>query len=82
LASFKFNGTAVYFMTYGLPLPAPDTYQVTLDGQTETRSLRVNSDSERAQFMAYSRTGLDESREHQITISNPSSVNLNIDAFM
>ena len=82
LASFKFNGTAVYFISYGLPLPYPDRYQVTVDGQTETRSLRVNNDSERAQFMAYSRTGLDESSEHQITISNPFGVNLNVDAFM
>jgi hypothetical protein len=69
-------------MSYGLVAPAPDTYQVTLDGQTETRNLRVNADSERAQFMAYSRTGLDESMEHQITITNPFTVNLNVDAFM
>jgi len=82
LASIKFNGTAVYLISYGLPSPLPDKYQVTVDGQTETRSLRVSSDSERAQFMAYSRTGLDASTEHQITISNPNRVSLNIDAFI
>jgi len=82
LASIKFNGTAVYFISYGLPSPYPDKYQVTVDGQTETKSLRVNSESERAQFMAYSRTGLDASTEHQISISNPNKVPLNIDAFI
>jgi len=81
-ASIKFNATAVYFMSYGLPSPYPDRFQVTVDGQTETRSLRVATEPERAQFIAYSRTGLDASREHQITISNPSSIPLNIDAFM
>jgi len=81
-ASIKFNGTAVYFMSYGLPLPYPDQYQVTVDGQTETGSLRVATESERAQFIAYSRTGLDASAEHQITISNPFSIPLNIDAFI
>ena len=82
MASIKFNGTAVYFISYGLPSPYSDKYQVTVDGQTETRSLRVSSDPERAQFVAYSRTGLDASTEHQITISNPNKVSLNIDAFM
>jgi len=82
LASIKFNGTAVYFISYGLPSPYPDKYQVTVDGQTETKSLRVSSDSERAQFMAYSRTGLDASTEHQITITNPNKIPLNIDAFI
>jgi len=82
LASIKFNGTAVYFISYGLPLPYPDQYQVTIDGQTETESLRVSNESERAQFMAYARTGLDASSEHQITISNPFKISLNIDAFI
>jgi len=82
LASFKFNGTAIYFMSYGLPLPYPDTYQVTLDGQSQTRSLRVSNDSERAKFIAYSHTGLDISTEHVITISNPQMIPLNIDAFI
>lgn len=69
-------------MSYGIPLPEPDRYQVTVDGETETRSLRVLGDPERPQFMAYSRTGLDASQEHQITISNPFSIYVNIDAFM
>ena len=69
-------------MSYGLPSPYPDKYQVTFDGQTETESLRVSNESERAQFMAYSRTGLNPSMEHQITISNPFKASLNIDAFM
>ena len=69
-------------MSYGLLSPLPDQYHVTVDGQTEARSLRVANESERALFIAYSRTGLDASQEHQITISNPYYISLNVDAFM
>ena len=78
----KFNGTAIYFISFGQPSPTPDSYQVALDGQTETKSLRVSSVVPVARFMAYSRTGLDASTEHQINISNPLNTVLNIDAFM
>ena len=81
-ACMKFNGTAIYFISFGLPSPTPDGYQVVLDGQTETKSLRVKSLMPMARFMAYSRTGLDASIEHQINISNPLNTVLNIDAFM
>ena len=69
-------------MSYGLSLDSSNQFTVTVDDQTVTKSLGVATESERAQFIAYSRTGLDASREHQITISNPFSTNLNIDAFM
>ena len=69
-------------MSYGLPSPEPDRYHVTIDGQTEASGLRISNESKRAQFIAYSRTGLDASQEHQITISNPFGIPLNIDAFM
>ena len=69
-------------MSYGHMPPEPDKYYVTVDGQTEERSLLVANDSERHQFIAYSRTGLDASQEHQIIISNPNGIDLNIDAFM
>ena len=81
-ASIKFNGTAVYFMSYGISPPYPDSYEVTVDGKTETGNLRVPNDGQRAQFIAYWRTGLDPSMEHQVTISNPFLISLNIDAFV
>ena len=81
-ASLKFNGTAIYFMSYGHTYPEPDRFNVTVDGRIETGSIRVANGNESAQFIAYSQTGLDASREHQITISNPYSIDLNVDAFM
>ena len=81
-ASFKFNGTAIYFMSYGKIYPEPDMYQVTVDGRNETGSLRVDHGNESAQFIAYSQTGLDASQEHQIIIKNIFGIDLNIDAFM
>jgi hypothetical protein len=81
-ASFKFNGTAVYLISYGIPPPEKDTYQVTFDGQNGLHSLRVGVNDRRAGFMGYRRTGLDPSKEHTITITNLEGTLPNIDAFM
>jgi len=81
-ASFRFNGTAVYLISYGVPPPEKDTYQVTLDGKNELHSLRVGVNDTRALFMGYSRTGLDASKEHSITITNLEDTITNVDAFM
>ena len=55
---------------------------MTFDGQNELRSLRVGVRDKRAGFMGYSRTGLDASKEHTITITNLEGTFPNIDAFM
>ncbi len=81
-ASLKFNGTAVYFIGYGVPPPEQDTYQVTLDGQNEVYSLRVGVNDTRAQFMGYWRSGLDATKEHTIIITNLQGTISNVDAFM
>jgi len=81
-ASLKFNGTAIYFMSYGIPPPEQDTYQVTFNGKSEVHSLRVGINKTRTQFMGYRRTGLDASEEHTIIISNIAGTALNVDAFM
>jgi hypothetical protein len=81
-ASLKFNGTAVYFMTYGRVPPEPDAYEVTFDGQNELRSLIIDANRLRAQYIAYQKAGLDASKEHTIVISDLGTTDLNIDAFM
>jgi hypothetical protein len=81
-ASLKFNGTAIYFISLGIPSPDPATYQVTFDGQIEIHSLQLGDDDTMPQFMGYRRTGLDASKEHTITITSLESTNVNIDAFM
>ena len=81
-ASFKFNGTAVYFISYGVPPPEKDTYQVTLDGQNEVHSLRVGVNATRAGFKGFWRNRLDVSKEHTITITNLEGTIPNIDSFM
>ena len=69
-------------MSFGHISPDPDLYQITLDGRPETGSLRVGNVNDSPQFIGYWRAGLDASREHQIIISNPYSIDLNVDAFM
>jgi hypothetical protein len=78
-----FNGTAVYFMTYG-HLPNEETlFKVSIDGEEELRSLQIDPiNGIHPQFIAYGRTGLDASRVHTIKITDPEKTDLNIDAFM
>jgi hypothetical protein len=81
-ALLRFNGTAVYFMTYGRTPSEPDRYEVTIDGENESQSLLIGPNDNPSQFIAYKRTGMDASREHTIKITNPNNTDVNIDAFM
>jgi hypothetical protein len=81
-ATLKFNGTAVYFMTYGRQPPDPDTWQVTFDGQNELQSLNVGANGIKPQFIGYQKTGLSALKEHTISVAPLGTTELNVDAFM
>ena len=81
-ASFKLKGAAIYFTSHGILSPNSDTYQATTDEKTELQNLRIGTNSTRAQFIEYWRSGLGPSKEHTVTISNLANTALNVDAFM
>jgi len=77
-ATFRFNGTGIWWMTDGLQTNESNT--VTLDGSTYNVSLYMGKRVPKA--VLWGRSNLSSDREHTVVVNNPFGSPVHVDAFI
>jgi len=77
-ATFRFNGTGIWWMTYGLD--TNDSTTVTLDGTTHIVSLYTGIIQPQA--VLWGQNNLLLNQEHTVVVNNPFGSTVNVDAFI
>lgn len=77
-ATFRFNGTGIWWVTYGLE--TNDSAIVSLDDVTHTVSL--NTGTSRPQALLWGQNKLSSRREHTVVVNNAFGSQVHVDAFI